>query len=209
MTANLTITGTRFTNNSAVEGGAIASNSLGLVIRNSSFKGNSAENGGAIYRGDDRPARIAVDIANSTFYQNRANRKGGAIAVLSIGFQTSTIRHSTFVDNHLRDGNGFTDDITENILTRSNVYNSVFLSTSGRSKLCGVNGAVRGNVSLTRFCSPSGNNYNVLAYPFWERLLSRNLDRPTSHCCAIARRSARAIPPTACQRTSWGIFARP
>ena len=165
LTANLTITGTRFTNNSAVEGGAIASNSLGLVIRNSSFKGNSAENGGAIYRGDDRPARIAVDIANSTFYQNRANRKGGAIAVLSIGFQTSTIRHSTFVDNHLRDGNGFTDDITENILTRSNVYNSVFLSTSGRSKLCGVNGAVRGNVSLTRFCSPSGNNYNVLAYP--------------------------------------------
>ena len=70
-TAVLQITGSRFDNNSSrYYGGAVASRSMGLVVRSSSFKDNrTGHTGGAIYRSNELPAPIGLQVQNSTFYQ--------------------------------------------------------------------------------------------------------------------------------------------
>lgn len=77
--AEVSIANTRFSNNKATNGGAIAnlSNSGGLTITGSSFSGNLAEvDGGALFTKGG-----TSDITKSSFQNNRAQKAGGALNI--------------------------------------------------------------------------------------------------------------------------------
>jgi hypothetical protein len=101
-----TITGSLFRGNSATnssganEGGAIinsvSTNAATLRIADSSFIQNQALSGGAIYS-----IGSGLTITNSSFSENLANAKAGAIYVDSTG--TTNISFSSFFDNQAAD----------------------------------------------------------------------------------------------------------
>ena len=93
--ANLSVSGSSFSGNSAQAGGAIYSRGDGanLSVSESSFSGNSAEDaGGAIYSYGDG---ASLSVSGSSFSGNSAGSRGGAI--FSIG--EATISDSSFSGN--------------------------------------------------------------------------------------------------------------
>ena len=87
--AQLTVSDSRFFNNSSNEGGAIASR-LMAEIKDCRFEHNSAERGGAIF-GDS-----GLNIEKSYFYRNVSQNGGGAINVED---SETFIFKSNFVEN--------------------------------------------------------------------------------------------------------------
>jgi len=96
---NLTVNDTTFTNNQATNvdgrGGAIrCSKDCTTVINNSTLSSNSANRGGALWIANGSGNNVTIN--NSTFYNNSAKIKGGAIGNLK---GIATINNSTFSDN--------------------------------------------------------------------------------------------------------------
>src|SRR5262249_51149263 len=93
----VSINNSTFSGNTAADGGAIYDSSIALGTKNPaisgcSFSGNSATNGGAVYLdGSD------VTISNSSFVNNTATQRGGAIFV-NLG-TVLTVTQDTFSGN--------------------------------------------------------------------------------------------------------------
>jgi hypothetical protein len=93
----LSIGGSTFTNNIAVEGGAIHNYpGATLTVRGTTFSGNSAQHGGAI-RNDAK-----LDLIDTTLSSNSAGSDGGAI----FNFGTLTVNNSTLSANSATTGDG-------------------------------------------------------------------------------------------------------
>ncbi len=95
--ASVTISSSRFTNNTANRGGAVAAfaQPARSAISSSSFSGNSAGSlGGAIW------TRDGMDVTLSTFSDNTANTGGGAIYSQPLGSDDDVnLVRNTFADN--------------------------------------------------------------------------------------------------------------
>jgi predicted outer membrane repeat protein len=90
-TASLTVQNITFTDGSATEGGAIASDG-NLLVENSVFRGNTASNhGGAIFNAG---GGYDVQIVDSVFTGNTATNGGGAVYGSGV-----SIVESTFTEN--------------------------------------------------------------------------------------------------------------
>ena len=160
----LTIAGSRFNDNRAKYSGAIDARSIGLVVRTSSFKGNYAGyKGGAVFRASEGPSIFGLRIGNSTFYENRADCIGNAIAAGyyydgegTIHAGGSRVRNTTFVDNHLGTDNDSAVGTTGSLPI--NVYNSVLAETVPGDQSCFPEGRQYGNVSQSVFCTRHGGN---------------------------------------------------
>ena len=147
-TAVLMITGSRFDNNSSrYYGGAVASRSMGLIVRSSSFKDNrTGHTGGAIYRSNELPAPIGLQVENSTFFNNRANTAGNALGIThyphtdSYRTMVNWVRNSTFVDNHDSNHPNLRDAIYVRHQSPINVYNSIFAETRYGDQECYLGG---------------------------------------------------------------------
>ena len=75
-------TGTTFENNSALNGGAVYDENANIELNGTKFENNSATvAGGAVYHGGSNPLKIYQNSENSTFTNNTAGIKGGAIAI--------------------------------------------------------------------------------------------------------------------------------
>ena len=97
----LSVSGSEFSGNSAIGGGAIyndSSSGASITIRGSVFSGNSAEGGGAIVNRDD------ASISASQFSGNSATGYGGAIVNDVPG--TASVSGSVFSGNSAGQGGG-------------------------------------------------------------------------------------------------------
>ena len=82
-TGTLTITGTKFNNNKAYNGGAVFSQKKALTVDTSEFIANEATDGGAIDHDAEKASGYDAVISNSVFDANKASRYGSAIIALS------------------------------------------------------------------------------------------------------------------------------
>ena len=144
--AGLSISGSNFLRNHAVDfGGALFLEGGTTTIARSSFQANSSDyQGGAIAAHDG-----ALEVENSTFSDNFADR-GGVIEV----FQDEvTFTHVTMVDSRARYDEGAAIYRTHGAM---NLYNSI-IDGASTSKACarGLTSA-SGNISHDGSCSLSG-----------------------------------------------------
>jgi len=86
-----------FYKNSLSEGGEGGASWEGEVFYNCLFHENSAYLGGAIYHGDIRDGEFVIDVINCDFYNNKAEKEGGAILCKEIG--GAKIINSVFYKN--------------------------------------------------------------------------------------------------------------
>jgi predicted outer membrane repeat protein len=156
----VTITGCRFTGNSAKAGGAIASGDDGargsLRVFNSTFTGNSAQAGGAIASGDDGQGSLTVGgsafTGNAVSTSNGATAMGGAIASGDSGGRGSLrVTGSTFTGNttSTSDGSEAGGAIASGEnggMASATVSASVFTSNKVSA---GIGGAIASDGSLT------------------------------------------------------------
>ena len=91
----LIVTGSKFNNNKAYQGGAIFSQKRALTVEDSQFNANEATDGGAIDNDAERAAGYDALIINSVFDSNKASHYGSAIMSLS-GF---TFTDCNFTNN--------------------------------------------------------------------------------------------------------------
>ncbi len=99
-TRELSVSSSRFVNNSAVYGGAIGGDMTRPAVNSSSFVGNHAgQNGGAIYT---PLTRGWLFVTNSTFYGNAAGNVGGGVTLGSASFVTNC----TFAGNRATGSGG-------------------------------------------------------------------------------------------------------
>lgn len=159
---SLEIRSSEFISNGSGEGGAIylysynrdGSNSAETktLIVDSRFVGNHGDAGGAIYSGAlDHSSATTLDIRNSTFVENTADRDGGALQLASYNRgaldQTShkaTIHNSTF-SNNLANGAGGAIHNSSSAFDGTNALASVELvntTLSGNRALEGSGGAL-------------------------------------------------------------------
>lgn len=96
----LKITESQFSNNNALEGGAIENYEATLDVSNSSFISNSSTTGGGLHSAG-RSSKISVE--NSTFRYNTAKGKGGAIFLLSVEDENKNLKGNAFEDNKPED----------------------------------------------------------------------------------------------------------
>ena len=142
--ANVTITTSTFTSNSAAgDGGAIKFDAKSLGVFQNSFENNSAANGGAIANDDTK-----TDVANSTFYNNSASNFGGGVYNT---LDSINLRNNTLSGNSAVSGGGIYSDF------HFKLFNNIIAnSTSGND--CYNDGAnLIGNTNLIETGNCSGD----------------------------------------------------
>ena len=133
--SKLTVNNSRFVNNRARgNGGAISIFRSTVVIRNSSFIGNSTRQiqaGGAI--SVDQGA--AVEIVNSTFFDNYAGRGGAVASEITRPYNVvptrATLTHVTMVNNRADEGSNIGVDAND---MNFKLRNSLLISSGGTSR---------------------------------------------------------------------------
>ncbi len=130
--ANLTVTDTFFSGNSATNGGAIMNQDGILTVTNSSFNSNSAANGrgGAI---SNASSAGPLTIANCAFSGNSAGIGAGAIDN-AVG--TLSVANSTFSKNSTSTGDGGA------ISSYNGSVSAIYSTFSGNSASVGDGGAI-------------------------------------------------------------------
>ena len=116
--SDLHITGSTFTKNSSINGGAIHAFANEFVVTNSTFTGNTArENGGAIQNDDE------MTIRYSTFVGNRADKDGGALYVNPDSWGKSRV-YSSIITGSIRGGDCFgkLDTNSSNLIEDGSCY---------------------------------------------------------------------------------------
>lgn len=170
----VTIRDSRFENNTAGYGGALAlySSKPALDIITTSFIGNRSWQGGAIYF---FPGRVNPNrLFNVLFSQNTAWEYGGAIALLD---NDMTITNSSFDGNGSASGGDSIYVVTPNSTTlQFQVSNSVFWDNDGggQSNELKIDSDVTAN--FDRNCSPfsfAGQNIKIADDPF-DRIETQN-----------------------------------
>ncbi|TNE61020.1 MAG: hypothetical protein EP344_06545 [Bacteroidetes bacterium] len=115
-----------------------------LTLANCTVRHNRADHFGAIYANGRDNGKATVRIENCRFEQNRADFKGGAIAVENYGLQPEPllIDRSTFNQNFGRAAGGaiYTEHHQNIVVTRTRFdRNSVFVGVGGAVSLFGDN----------------------------------------------------------------------
>jgi predicted outer membrane repeat protein len=131
---NLTVTSTRFSDNTALRGGAIDSGDGGsgtLFVANSTFSGNSATDGGAIDSGDKGGGNGVLTIADSTFSGNNATDGGAIDSGDNLGTGDLTVTSSTFSGNTAIKGGGIYNNGGMVTLTSSTVSGNTATNEGG------------------------------------------------------------------------------
>jgi len=105
--SSITITGSQFTNNQGVNGGAINTVLTGLTIENSTFTNNKSTGyGGAVYT-DGASAKAdgstsgKIEINNSRFDGNTGAGQGGGLFLFVYSADQATVENSTIINNQL------------------------------------------------------------------------------------------------------------
>lgn len=148
---NTTVTGSTFKGNWAGnQGGAAAFENNTANITNSTFESNGKKadgslttNGGAVYAysayNDDSKGKTTLDIRGSTFTNNAASNRGGAVYIDS---STLTVDGSSFTGNEAKSGGAIaindgmfseTDNETEVKFTHS-IKNTTFDGNTATDK---------------------------------------------------------------------------
>jgi CSLREA domain-containing protein len=166
--ATVTISGSRFTNNTAIHGGAIWNIGAPMTIESSTFEQNHAQNGGGVFNEfgtmtvtastfSDNTADLLgagfyglgdATITNSTFSSNDSSQTGGGLALFS---GTLTLIGSTVEGNTaLVDAGGIVADHVD--MRNSTVSGNTALEAPGvalwDSGASITNSTITGNVSI-------------------------------------------------------------
>lgn len=160
---SVTITDSTFTSNTvpSSEGGAIRHDSnTPLNVTNSTFHNNSATMGGAIHNNNGQ-----LTVSGSTFTSNTANWGGGAIASRDAATTQLTITQSALVNNNAGGGGGgaiFTEQTTH--IENSTFDNNTTSSTGGAVRGFGASSALTvAHVTAVNNSASQGGGVDVAA----------------------------------------------